>query len=62
MQPAHTRRTTKKKMIFAATVMTVVMAGVAAAGSFHKPSDREVEQAIDSRLHAMLVKLNAEKK
>lgn len=51
-----------KKLVFAVTVMTMVMAGVAAAGSQRKPSDREVEQAIDSRLHAMLVKLNAEKK
>ncbi|MDP1822831.1 MAG: hypothetical protein Q8L48_06305 [Archangium sp.] len=51
-----------KKFIFAMTAVTVVMAGVAAAGSKSKPSEREVEQAIDSRLHAMLVKLNAEKK
>ena len=52
-----------KKMIFAATVMTVVMAGVAAAsGVNRKPTNEEVEKAIDSRLHAMLVKLNAEKK
>ncbi len=52
-----------KKLIFAVmTVMTVVVGGVAAAGSMSKPSDRDVEQAIDSRLHAMLVKLNAGKK
>jgi nitrous oxide reductase accessory protein NosL len=51
-----------KKLIFAVTVTTMVVAGVAAANSTRKPTDREVEQAIDSRLHAMLVKLNAEKK
>ena len=52
-----------KKFIFAMTAVTVVMAGVAAAsGVNRKPSDQDVEQAIDSRLHAMLVKLNAEKK
>jgi hypothetical protein len=53
----------KKLLISMAAVMTMVVAGVAVAGSFtHKPSEAEVEKAIDSRLHAMLVKLNAEKK
>jgi len=51
-----------KKLFFAAAVVTVVAAGVASAGSHKKPTDQEVEKAIDSRLHAMLVKLNAEKK
>lgn len=53
-----------KKLLFAATVMTGLMAGGALAGSFARPhpSDAEVNKAIDSRLHAMLVKLNAEKK
>lgn len=53
----------KKLTISMAAVMTMVMAGVAVAGSLsRKPSEAEVEKAIDSRLHAMLVKLNAEKK
>ena len=53
-----------KKLIFAAMTVMTVVAGAAAAfpTSSRGPSDREVEQAIDSRLHAMLVKLNAEKK
>lgn len=52
-----------KKFIFAMTAVTVVMAGVAAAsGVNRKPTPEEVDLAIDSRLHAMLVKLNAEKK
>lgn len=51
-----------KKLFFTAAMMTVVMAGAAAASAHRRVSDREVEQAIDSRLHSMLVKLNAEKK
>lgn len=52
----------KKLTISMAAVMTMVVAGVAVAGSFRKPSEADVEKAIDNRLHAMLVKLNAEKK
>ncbi len=51
-----------KKLIFAVMTVMTVMAGVAAAVPSSKPTDREVEAAIDNRLHAMLVKLNAEKK
>ena len=54
-----------KKLLFAVTVMSGLMAGGALAGSITRtarPSDAEVNKAIDSRLHAMLVKLNAEKK
>lgn len=52
-----------KKLLFAATVMTGLMAGGALASSIAAPpSEAEVNQAIDSRLHAMLVKLNAQKK
>lgn len=51
-----------KKLIFAVTMTTLVLAGVAAAGSQRTPTDAEVERAIDARLHVMLVKLNAEKK
>lgn len=54
-----------KKLLFAVTVMSGLMAGGALAGSVTRashPSDVEVNKAIDSRLHEMLVKLNAEKK
>lgn len=54
-----------KKLIFAATAMAGLMAGGALAASIttqDRVSQSEVDQAIDSRLHAMLVKLNAEKK
>ncbi len=53
-----------KKLLIAVTAMTGLMAGAALAGSMvhPRPSDVEVNKAIDSRLHAMLVKLNAEKK
>ena len=53
-----------KKLLFAVTAMSGLMAGAALAHSVvvTHPSDAEVNQAIDSRLHAMLVKLNAEKK
>ena len=53
----------KKLLVSMAAVMTMVVAGVAVAGSkTHRTTDAEVEKAIDTRLHAMLVKLNAEKK
>ena len=53
-----------KKLIFAVTVVSGLMAGGALASSITqpRPSDAEVNKAIDTRLHAMLVKLNAEKK
>lgn len=53
-----------KKLLIAVTVMSGLMAGAALASSIVRPhpSDAEVNKAIDSRLHAMLVKLNAEKK
>lgn len=53
-----------KKLLFAVTAMTGLMAGGALASSIVQPhpSDAEVNKAIDSRLHAMLVKLNADKK
>ena len=55
-----------KKLIFAVTVVSGLMAGGALASSLTythpRPSDAEVNKAIDLRLHAMLVKLNAEKK
>ncbi len=50
-----------KKLLF--SMVAVMTVGVALAGSMtRKPSEADVEKAIDSRLHAMLVKLNAEKK
>ncbi len=53
----------KKVLVSMAAVMTMVLAGVAVAGSLTRsPSETAVEKAIDTRLHAMLVKLNAEKK
>jgi hypothetical protein len=53
-----------KKLLFAVTAMTGLMAGGALAASLRQehPSDAEVNKAIDSRLHAMLVQLNAQKK
>ena len=54
-----------KKLIFAVTVVSGLVAGGALASSIThpaRPSDAEVNKAIDLRLHAMLVKLNAEKK
>ncbi|MFO0594351.1 MAG: hypothetical protein U0228_03580 [Myxococcaceae bacterium] len=50
------------KKIFVSMLVMTVVAGVAAANVQHKTSTEEVNQAIDARLHAMLVKLNAEKK
>lgn len=50
-----------KNILFVAVLLTT--AATAVAGSMkHKASQAEVERAIDSRLHEMLVKLNAEKK
>ncbi len=51
-----------KKTLFAMAAMTMVAAGVAAASAKPNVTDEQVESAIDARLHAMLVKLNAEKK
>jgi len=50
-----------KKIVFTAVAVVTAMATVALAGH-KKPSNDDVEKAIDTRLHAMLVKLNAEKK
>ncbi len=50
-----------KTMLVAAALMTA-MAGAALARTGVRPSDDEVNRAIDARLHAMLLKLNAEKK
>jgi len=52
------------KKIFVSMLVMTVVAGVAAANVQHKTSTEEGNhnQAIDARLHAMLVKLNAEKK
>lgn len=53
----------KKVLVSMVAVLTMVVAGVSVAGSLQRsPTDAEVEKAIDSRLHQMLVKLNAEKK
>lgn len=52
-----------KKMIAMVALAVVAVAGVAVAGARStRPSDDEVNAAIDARLHQMLVKLNAQKK
>lgn len=50
-----------KKIVFSAVAAVTALATVAIAGH-RKPTNDEVEKAIDQRLHVMLVKLNAEKK
>jgi hypothetical protein len=50
-----------KKILVVAT-LTMAMAGAALARTARAPSDEDVNRAIDARLHAMLLKLNAEKK
>jgi hypothetical protein len=50
-----------KKILVVATLMMAVT-GAALARTSRSPSDEEVNRAIDARLHAMLLKLNAEKK
>lgn len=52
-----------KKLMFGVVTMAMVAAGVAGAGSAQRrPSALEVQQAVDARLLAMLIKVNAEKK
>jgi hypothetical protein len=52
------------KKLFAVTMVAAVVAvaGVAVARQPKRISSDEVNQVIDARLHAMLVKLNASKR
>jgi hypothetical protein len=53
----------KNLMLSLAALTTMAVAGVAVASAqSREPTDAEVQRAIDARLHAMLVKLNSEKK
>lgn len=50
------------KKILVVAAMTMAVAGAALARTQTRPSDDDVNRAIDARLHAMLLKLHAEKK